>query len=60
MTRDLVTSVLELIGLALIVAGVWQIYPPAAWIVAGVGLALVGWAAGRPPELAVVPVRPDQ
>jgi hypothetical protein len=59
-TRDLVTSLLELIGLALIVVGVWQIFRPAAWITAGVGLAFVGWRAGLPPEVAVLDVRPDQ
>lgn len=31
-----------LLGFALLVAGVWMIYVPAAYVVAGVGL--LGWA----------------
>lgn len=57
--RDLVTTLLELFGLALIVAGVAQIFVPAAWITAGVGLVAIGVFAGRPPEVVDVTVRPE-
>jgi hypothetical protein len=30
-----------------VVAGVWQIYPPAAWIVAGAGALALGLALDR-------------
>jgi hypothetical protein len=53
-TRDLVTTLLELLGLVLVVAGVWQIYRPAAWITAGAGLVAIGIFAGRPPEVVEV------
>lgn len=53
-TRDVVTTLLELLGLFLIVAGVWQIYRPAAWITAGAGLVLIGVFAGRAPEVVTV------
>ena len=56
MLRDLLTTVLELAGLALIVAGValWSI--PAALITAGAGLVGVGYLLGRPPAVEPVPV----
>lgn len=31
------------LGLLLVVAGVWQVYAPAAWIVLGASLLLVAW-----------------
>lgn len=50
---SVVTTLMELFGLALIVLGVWQIFPPAAWITAGAGLIGVGYLAGRPAEVVV-------
>lgn len=49
MNRDLVTGIAELVGLVLIVTGVALIYPPAAFIVAGVGLLLlsVAYSGGK-------------
>jgi hypothetical protein len=44
--RDVVTSVLELVGAALIVAGVALVFVPAALIVAGVFLAGFAFVAG--------------
>jgi uncharacterized membrane protein len=44
--RDVVTSVLELVGAALIVAGVALVFVPAALVVAGVLLAGVAYLAG--------------
>jgi hypothetical protein len=49
------TTLLELLGLAAIVAGVAMIFVPAAWIVGGAGLVLVGALAGRPPVRVVEP-----
>lgn len=43
--RGLVTTFLELAGLALIVAGVGLVSVAAALVVAGVGLIALGWAA---------------
>lgn len=40
----LLTTLLELIGLACFVAGIALIYVPAAFIAAGVGLFVVSWA----------------
>ncbi|MDD2005629.1 hypothetical protein [Pseudomonas putida] len=42
MRLDILSWVAGLLGFALLVAGVWQIYQPAAFIVAGVGLLV--WA----------------
>ena len=41
------TTVLELVGLSLIVAGVALIYVPAAFIVAGAGLILISGRVTR-------------
>lgn len=38
-------DVLAIVGAALIVAGVWVIYPPAAFIVAGVAFIYAGYKA---------------
>lgn len=35
---------LQLGGVACVVAGVWEVFPPAAWVVAGAGLIL--WERG--------------
>jgi hypothetical protein len=46
----LLRNSLELAGYAAIVFGVWRIYPPAAWIVGGLGLLLLAfcfWALER-------------
>ncbi len=40
--RKYLDDFLALAGGALITVGVWQIYPPAAWIVAGVMLIALG------------------
>lgn len=42
MRLDILSWVAGLLGFALLVAGMWQIYQPAAFIVAGVGLLV--WA----------------
>ena len=41
--RDLLTTVLDLAGLALIVTGVSLVFVPAAVILAGAGLLVVSW-----------------
>ena len=51
MSRDLLTTLLELLGLALIVAGVGMWSIPAALVVAGAGLVGVGALLGRPPKV---------
>lgn len=43
MLREIVTTLLELIALALIVVGVALIYIPAAFIAAGAGLGVYAW-----------------
>jgi hypothetical protein len=55
--KDVLTTVLELLGLAAIVYGVALVFVPAAWIAAGAGLVLVGWLVGRPAEVVGVPPR---
>ena len=40
--RKYLDDLLVLSGCAVITVGVWQIYPPAAWIVAGVMLIALG------------------
>lgn len=60
LTRDFATSVLEILGLVAITCGVWQIFVPAAWIVGGLGLVLLGYFAGRPPVVVAVPAGRDQ
>lgn len=45
------TTLLELAGIAVIVAGVAMIFVPAAWITGGAGLVLVGYLVGRPPKV---------
>ncbi|WP_166804807.1 hypothetical protein [Cryobacterium sp. Sr8] len=44
---SVVTTVLELLGLALVVAGVALIYPPAALVVAGVGFVWISKQVSR-------------
>lgn len=46
--RDAVTTALELLGMAAIVAGVWLIYFPAALIVAGACLFALAWLLTGP------------
>ncbi len=41
--RSFLTSVLELVGLALIVAAAWVVWVPAGLFAAGVALCLVGF-----------------
>lgn len=41
--RDIVTTVLELLGLALIVAGIAQLSVPIAFMAAGVGLIAISY-----------------
>lgn len=36
-----------LVGCALIVVGVWQIFPPAAWVVAGLMLVGLAYLVGK-------------
>jgi hypothetical protein len=45
--RDLLTTGLELVALGLIVAGVWLIFVPAAFIVAGAGLLAMSYVETR-------------
>lgn len=45
--KDIITTVLELIGVALIVAGVWLFLPPLAFIVAGISLIGVSYLITR-------------
>lgn len=42
--REILPDALLLVGLAIIAYGVWMIYPPAAWIVAGIGVMAYGLA----------------
>lgn len=42
MKLEIASWLAGLLGFALLVAGVWMVYPPAAFIVAGVGLLV--WA----------------
>lgn len=45
--RDLITTAAEVVGLGVIVAGVWLIFMPAALIVAGAGVLALAWGASR-------------
>ena len=45
--KALLTTVLDVLGIALVVAGVALLSIPAAFIVAGVALLLVSWSAAR-------------
>lgn len=45
--REVVTTVLEVVGLGLIVAGVGFMFWPAALVVAGVGLILISRGVSR-------------
>lgn len=56
--RDLLTTVLEVLGLALIVAGVALWSTPAALITAGAGLIGIGYLLGRPPTVEPEPAEP--
>lgn len=46
MMREIVSSILEVVGLVLVVAGVAQWSPAAAMTVAGVGFVAVGYTLG--------------
>jgi hypothetical protein len=46
-SRDVVTSVLELVGAVLVCVGVGAIYAPAGLVVSGVFLIALGWLAAR-------------
>ncbi len=37
-----ITDILIIVGAALVVVGIWQIYRPAAWICAGLALLFLG------------------
>lgn len=45
--RDIATTLLELAGFGLVIVGVWMLFVPAAFIVAGVGAILLGWRFSR-------------
>lgn len=45
MIRELLADLVVLAGIAGAVFGVWQIWPPAAWVVGGAALAFAGWRA---------------
>lgn len=45
--RDLITTAAEVVGLGVIVAGVWLVFMPAALIAAGVGVLALAWGASR-------------
>lgn len=44
---QLLTTLLELVGLALIVIGVWLVAPPLAFVVAGAGLIGISYLLTR-------------
>jgi hypothetical protein len=47
--REIVGDVIGLAGVGLVLAGVWQVWPPAALIVAGLLALLISWQmTGRP------------
>lgn len=48
--RALVSSLLELAGMAAVSAGAYMLAPWAGMVVAGVSLALVGYALDPPPR----------
>lgn len=51
MLLELVTTVLDVLGLALLVAAAWLVYAPAGVAVAGVAVLVLSWrlaAAHRP------------
>lgn len=48
MLRSVLTTVLDAIGAAVVVAGVALIYPPAAFIVGGGAVLVMSWAFDRP------------
>ncbi len=54
---SVLTTLLELAGLAAVVFGAWQVFEPAAWILGGAFAVLVGALAGRPAAVVVEPVR---
>lgn len=47
--RFAVATLVELLGIFAIVAGVWVIYPPAGLIVTGIGCVAIGLAIDPPP-----------
>lgn len=46
-TREQVTTAIDVAALVLVIVGVWLIFVPAALIVAGTGLAAISWQASR-------------
>lgn len=46
---QIVTTLLEIIAAALVVFGVWLMFPPAAFVVAGLSLLAMSWGVSRPP-----------
>lgn len=46
--RDLLTTALELLGLASVVAGAWLVYLPAGLVTLGVSLLALAWLQERP------------
>lgn len=47
MRRNTLTTIAELVGVVSIVAGVAMLFVPAAFIVAGISLVALSWAANR-------------
>ncbi len=45
-SNDLVTTLLDAAGVASIVAGVYQIYAPAGWIVSGIATVSISYRFG--------------
>jgi len=44
--RDLITTAMEIAGVASVAYGSFQIYEPAGWLVGGAALIALGFAAG--------------
>jgi hypothetical protein len=47
--RDLLTTIIELLGLAAIVFGVYGFDPRAGWIVGGAFIVYIAYSASAPP-----------
>jgi len=45
--RELASDVVVLAGFAVVVFGVWQVYEPAAFVLAGVFLCVIGYGLAR-------------
>ncbi|WP_181036360.1 hypothetical protein [Arthrobacter sp. B1805] len=45
--KQAITTVLDLCGIALLVAGIALIYIPAAFLAAGMGLLAISWRASK-------------